>query len=100
MRDTVVGSLWSLFLVSYVYRANSAFPGNDFHRVGHWLTQSVTMYTVVKTNQYTGLQQHIVSPFSSLHQKRIGGFPYYNMACFLDVHEKKTTGEYTGQVNQ
>ena len=38
----------------------------------------------------------------SEHKKRkaFGGFPYYNMACLLDVRKIQTTGEYTGRVNQ
>ena len=36
------------------------------------------------------------------HQARLvfDGFPFYNKACFLDVREIKTAGEYTVRVNQ
>ena len=57
-------------------------------------------YTGVKVNQYTGLQQYILSLLSASPSRNpFRGFPYDGMACFLGIRKKKkTTGEYTGQV--
>ena len=57
--------------------------------------------TIVKFNLFSGSQQYTaVSPLSALLPKHNCGFPYYNMACCLGVRTIKSTGEYTGQVEQ
>ena len=47
-----------------------------------------------------GWQQYTVSPLSYISRNAFSGFPYCNMACFLDARKVKITGEYTGRVNQ
>ena len=59
-------------------------------------------YTVLETNQYTGLQRYAVSPPSSLPpETRLVGFrTLIWRVSWAHVRRELLTGEHTGQISQ